>query len=174
MSVAIAAIVAVLFALMIFPVHIYNYVYVNTAEKYASINVGVFKFNLLNANTVKNKPSTISVNGKDKKMDKSVLKTNFYRLFNQICIYKIIQLGDYGVEKSSNAYVLLAQYAATTTLYKLLQINGNYCKLRNYTVINNEHDYVRYYAKAVTIVNLMVISKLLIIYLMEKLNERKT
>lgn len=174
MAVVPASIITGLFALTIFPFHIYNYVYINTAEKYASLNVGLFKFNLYNANTVKNKLNFMSVNGREKKMDQNMLKVNFYRLFNQLCIYKVVQLGDFGVEKSANAYGLLAQYAATTTLYKLLQINGNYCKLRNYTIVNNEHDFVRYYAKMVTIVNLWVVSKIFIIYLMEKLNERKT
>lgn len=173
MTVVPAGIVAALFALMIFPIHIYNYVYINTAEKYASINIGVYKFNFFNANTVKNKLNVVSVNGKDKEMDGGMLKVNFYRLFNQLCIYKIVQLGDFGVDNPSNAYALLAQYAATTALYKLIQINGNYCKLRNYTIVNSEHDCVRYYAKAVTIVNLWVVSKIFLIFLMEKLNERK-
>jgi large-conductance mechanosensitive channel len=55
-----------------------------------------------------------------------------------------------------------------------LQINGNYCKLRNYTVLNEEHSEIRYYAKAVTILNLIVVAKILFIIIMEKLHERKT
>ena len=42
--------------IFIFPIHVNNYIYINTAEKYASLNVGIFKFNFYNANTVKNKP----------------------------------------------------------------------------------------------------------------------
>lgn len=98
---------------------------------------------------------------------------NFYKIFNQLCVYKIIQLSDFGVKNQNNAYAALTQNAFTTAFYKFLQINGNYCKLRNYTVINEEHEYIRYYAKAVTIINLNVILKIFTIIIMEKLNEIK-
>lgn len=162
---------AIIFMLTIFPVHFYNYLYLNTEVKYASVNAGVYKFNLFNANTVENSPREMQINGKKKKIDVKKLSMNYYRIFNTLCIYKIIQLGDYGMQKNANAYVLLAQNALTTAIYKFLKINGNYCKLRNYTVINREHAEIRYYAKAVTILNVIVFAKILFIILREKLNE---
>ena len=164
---------AVGFLLAVFPVHVFNYVFINTTTKYASINAGVYGIRFFNANTVENNPREMQINGKKKKVDPSKLKLNFYKIFNQICIYKIVQLGDYGMQKDANAYVLLLQNGLTTAIYKFLQMNGNYGKLRNYVVLNAEHSDIRYYAKAVTVINLMVVAKILFIIIMEKINERK-
>ncbi len=170
MNIALIAVNAVLFAIMIFPIHLYNYVYINTGQQYASLNVGVYKFNFFNVNTVKNHPNEMQINGKNKKVDAKKLNKNFYKVFNSVCLYKVVQLGDYGMQKESNAYVLLAQNSLTTAIYKFIQINGNFCKLRNYTVLNQEHGEIRYYAKAVTIVNAFVLLKIILILIMEKLN----
>ena len=77
------------------------------------------------------------------------------------------------MQKMSNAYILLAQNGLTTAIYKFLQMNGNYGKFRNYTVLNAEHSEIRYYAKAVTVLNVMVLAKIFLIIIMEKINERK-
>ncbi len=53
MNVALTAVGAAVFALLIFPVHLYNYIYINTGQKYASLNVGTFGWNFFNVNTVK-------------------------------------------------------------------------------------------------------------------------
>lgn len=164
---------AALFLLAVFPVHIYNYVYVNTSLKYASLNVGAFKINFFNANTIENNPREMQINGKNKEIDMTKFKMNYYKIFNQLCIYKIVQLGDFGMQKDGNAYVLLAQNAFTNLIYKFLQMNGNYGKLRNYTVLNNEHSEIRYYLKAVTVMNAIVLTKIFFIWITEKINERK-
>lgn len=169
MGTAMVYISAALFALSVFPVHIYNYLYINTGEKYASFNAGVFFFNFYNMNTVKDKPQEMQINGKNEKIEPNKFKSVFYKIFNTLCIYKIIQLGDYGMMNENNAYVALAQSALTTALYKFIQINGNYCKLRNYSVLNQEHSEVRYYAKAVTVLNLLVVAKIILIIIKEKL-----
>ena len=175
MNEAIVYIAAAVFALTVFPIHVYNYVYVNTEEKFASANVTLFRFfRIYNINSVKNSPNEMQINGKNRKMDKDILKINFYRIFNKLCIHKIVQLSDFGVKNQDNAYVALAQNGLTTAIYKFLQINGNYCKLKNYTVLNEEHSYIRYYAKAVTVINVLVILKILLIFAMERLNEHKT
>ena len=167
-------IAAVIFLLSIFPIHIYNYIYVNTEEKYASINATAFRYiKLFNINTVKNKPNEIQMNGKNKKMDLNFFQINFYRIFNQLCIHKVVQLSDFGLKNQNNAYAALIQNGITVTAYKFLQMNGNSSKLKNYTVLNEEHSSIRYYAKAVTIINALVIIKILIIYLTEKLYEFK-
>jgi len=173
MNEAMVYLAAVGFLISVFPIYVYNYVYVNTEEKYASINVTIFRFlKLFNINTVKNSPGKMQINGKDKQLKPETLKVNFYRIFNQLCIYKVVQLSDFGMKNTNNAYVALAHNSVTTAAYKFLQINGNYTKLRNYTILNEEHSSIRYYAKAVTIINLMVIAKIALIYLMEKINER--
>lgn len=169
MGEALVYIAAASFLIFIFPVHINNYIYVNTENKYASFNVGVFKYNFYNINTVKNNFGEMQVNGKNKKLDAKKLNVRLYKIFNQLCVYKIIQLGDYGMKKDGNAYAALIQNAFTTAIYKFLQINGNYCKLRNYMIFNEEHSEIRYYAKTVTILNLAVVSKIILIIIMEKI-----
>ncbi len=161
------------FALSVFPIHIINYVYVNTGKKYASVNVGVYGINFFNINTVQDKPNHIQINGKDKKMNMSKFKLSFYKIFNMLCIFKIVQLGDYGIQGGAVPYVVLAQNCLTTAIYKFIQINGNFCKLRNYTILNQEHSEIHYYAKVVTILNLTVVAKILFLILTETLYAHK-
>ena len=165
---------AAILLISVFPVYITNYIYINTEESYASINVTAFRFiRIFNLNTVKNKPDEIQFNGKTKKLNLNAVKLKFYKIFNQICIYKVVQLSDFGMRNENNAYAALAQSSITTAAYKLLQVNGNYSKLRNYIILNEEHSEIRYYAKTVTIINLFVIAKIVLILITEKLNEIK-
>ena len=165
---------AVGFALALFPIHLYNYVYINTETKYAGLNICAYRFlRFYNANTVKNKPGEMQVNGKNIKFDPQKIKFSAYKIFNSVCIFKIVQLGDFGLAQQNNAYVVLAQNALTTAIYKFIQINGNYTKLRNYTVLNQEHEFIRYYCKAVTIINSFVVGKIILILIMEKINALK-
>ena len=95
MNVAMIIMAAAGFAISIFPIHVFNYIYVNTEEKYASINVTVFRFfRIFNINTVKNQPGKMQVNGKEKQLDYKKFRLSFYKIFNMLCIYKIIQLSD--------------------------------------------------------------------------------
>ncbi|MDE5721938.1 MAG: hypothetical protein K2I30_04265 [Clostridia bacterium] len=174
MKEAMVYIAAAGFLISVFPIYVYNYVYINTEEKYASINVTFYRYiKIMNMNTVKDKPNEMQINGKSKKVNLDLLKLNYYKIFNQMCIYKIVQLSDFGIINTNNAYAALTQSAVTTAVYKFLQVNGNYTKLRNYIVLNEEHSDIRYYAKAVTIINLLVIAKIFLIFIMEKINERK-
>ena len=171
---AMVYVAAVGFLISVFPIHVFNYIYVNTEEKYASINVTIFRFiRIYNINTVKNKPNEMQVNGKSKKINIETLKLNFYRIFNQLCIQKVVQLTDFGVKDENNAYMAVVQNGITTGAYSFLQMNGNSAKLRNYAVLNYEHSSIRYYAKAVTIINLFVITQIILVIIMEKLNELK-
>jgi hypothetical protein len=174
MNDAIVYTVTALFALIIFPVHVYNYLYLNTEIKYASINAGIYRINFFNANTVENNPGEMQINGKKKKIDPTKFSIDYYRLFNRLCIHKIVQLGDYGVRDDKKIYVFIVQNALTNAIYNFLKINGNHCKLKNYTVLNEEHSEIRYYAKAITILNIIVLIKIFSIIIMEKLNELKT
>lgn len=174
MNEAMVYISAVGFAIALFPIHLYNYIYINTERKYAGLNICAYRFlRFYNANTVENKPGEMQVNGKSVKFDPQKVKYSAYKIFNSVCIFKIVQLGDYGLAKQNNAYVVLAQNALTSAIYKFIQINGNYTKLRNYTVLNHEHEYIRYYCKAVTIINSLVIVKIISILIMERIHAYK-
>lgn len=165
---------AVGFALALFPIHFYNYIYINTESKYVGLNISAYRFlRFYNANTIEDKPGEMQVNGKSKKFDPQQMKLSAYRIFNSLCIFKVVQLGDFGLAKQNNAYFVLAQNALTTAIYKFIQINGGYTKLRNYTILNHEHEFIRYYCKVVTIINSFVVGKIFLILLWEKLNARK-
>ena len=160
---------AIGFALAIFPVHFLNYVFINTENKQASLNVTLYRFiPVYYISTLKEENDK-----KKKSFDFKVFKVRLYDIFNQLCIYKVIQLADFGIKDDKNAYIALGQNALTTLSYKFLQINGNYAKLRNYTIFNEEHSEVRYLAKMVTIMNLIVVGKIFLIYVLEKINEYK-
>ena len=166
---------AIGFAFTVMPVHLFNYVYINSEKKYASLNVCAFRFlRFYNANTVENKPGEMQVNGKNKKLNPAKIRFNAYRIFNSLCIYKIVQLGDFGLAKDANSDIALVQNALTVAIYKFIQINGNYAKLRNYTILNEEHGFVRYYCKFVTIINGIVIGKIILYLILEQLNAHKT
>ena len=171
---AMVYIAASMFLISVFPIHVFNYIYINTEEKYASINVTIFRFiRIYNINTVKNKPNEMQVNGKSKKMNIKMLKLNFYRIFNQLCIQKVVQLTDFGIKNESNAYASVVHNGITTALYSFLKVNGNSSKLRNYAILNEEHSAIRYYAKAVTIINLFVVTQIILVIILEKINELK-
>lgn len=172
MSTVLVCVTCVLFAVSVFPFHIYNYVYYNSGQKYACINVGVFKFNFFNINTVKGSPRQMQVNGSEKQITMNLIKRNLYKVFNRLCVYKIVQLTDYGLLNEDNANIALLHSAFSTAIYKFIQINGNYCKLRNYSILNGEHAQINYYAKVVTIINLIVVAKIILILISEKINEQ--
>ena len=165
---------AVGFLISVFPIHVFNYIYINTEEKYASINVTIFRFiRIYNINTVKDKPNEMQINGKSKKMNLGMLKLNLYRMFNKLCIQKVVQLTDFGTKDENGAYAAVVQNGITTAAYSFLKINENRVKLRNYVILNEEHSAIRYYAKAVTIINLFVITQIIFVIILEKLNELK-
>lgn len=161
------------FALAIFPVHIHNYVYVNTSERYASLNVSVYRyFKLLNANTIKNSIDRMQINGKDKKVDLGFIKSKSLKIFNNICFLKIVQLADFGITKDKGVYIALFQRTFTNVAYSFIEGNGGRTKLKNYTILNREHDDVFYYAKIVSVINFVVIIKILFMLIMEKIHEQ--
>ena len=111
----------------------------------------------------------MQINGKNKNVDIDIIKTNFYKFFNKLCIQKVVQLTDFGLQKDSNAYAAIIQNGITTAVYSFLKINGNSSKLKNYVIMNEEHSSIRYYAKAVTIINILVLTKILLTFLTEKI-----
>lgn len=163
---------AIGFFILLFPVHIYNYVYVNTKDSYASVNVSAYRLiRILNANTIKNSPDKMQINGKDKKFDKNLVNVNYLKIYNNLCLTKVIQLGDFGIQSDKGAYFALFQNTLSQALYAFVKVNGGRTKLKNYTVLNEEHGDVLYYAKVVGVINLLTLTKIISILILEKLNE---
>ena len=116
MNDAIVISAAVATALLLFPLHLDNYLYINVDEKYAGLNITLYRiFKIFNANTVKNSIDRMQVNGKDKKIDKSFIRSKALKIYNNLSITKIIQLGDYGVAANKGAYAAVIQNALTQT-----------------------------------------------------------
>lgn len=165
---------AIGFFIAVFPIHVFNYAYVSTEQKYASVNVSIFRLiPILNISTVKNSLTKMNVNGKDRQMNSSFISKNALKIFNNLCITKIVQLSDFGLMNSNNVYVAYVQNILTQAVYAFVRINGGKTKLRNYTLLNYEHDYISYYLKLVGVINLMTVGKIFTILLWEKLNELK-
>lgn len=163
---------AIIFLIVVFPIHIFNYVYVTTEKKYASLNVSLFRLiPIFNINTVKNSLSKMDVNGKEKKMDKSLINNNALKIFNNLCITKVVQLSDFGLQNPTNIYIAFGQNCLTQAIYAFIRINGGRVKLRNYTLFNYEHENITYYMKLVGVINLLTIGKIFTLLLWEKLHE---
>lgn len=169
MNQAIVYITAAAFSLYVFPVHVFSYVYVSTQDNYLSLNVSLFRLiPLFNFNTENR------LGGKDGKENRPKLKypSHYLNLYNKLCLTKIVQVSGFGIREQTNIYALLAQHMATQGVYSFVKINGGRTKLRNYVVINNEHNYINYYLKLVGVINLLVLLRLVIIYVWSRLNER--
>ncbi len=165
---------AIGFMFVIFPIHIFNYVYVNTQEKYASINVSAYRLiRLANVNTIKNKPDKMMINGKEKKMNLSFVKSKSLKIFNNLCLTKVIQLSDFGLMNEYSATAALVQNSLTKALYFFIKENGGKTKLKNYIVLNYNHGSVNYYLKLVGIINLLTVGKIILMLIMEKLKDVK-
>ena len=165
---------AIGFFIVVFPIHVFNYAYISTAQKYASVNVNLFRLiPVFNVNTVKNSLSKVNVNGKEKKMNSSFISKNALKIFNNLCITKIVQLSDFGLLNETNVYIAYAQNCLTQAIYAFVRINGGRVKLRNYTLLNYEHENVTYYLKLVGVINLLTVGKIFAILLWEKINEHK-
>ena len=169
---------AILFSICVFPVHVVCYAYATTAEKYASINVTAFRlFTVINKNTDMLKDFSlkryIGESGDDDKKGKIITPENWLKLFNKLCIVKIVQLCDYGIRDPQNVYAALAGSTITDIAYAFIRINGGKTKLSYQTVLNYEHSDINYYLKLTGIINVFTILKMLAIFLWGKLNERK-
>lgn len=166
---------AAAFIIYIFPVHVYTYVYVTTQKGYINLNVSLFKFIPLYKGHFKLKPSFKDIKPLFKNDGGLKLKypSHYIDLYNKLCITKIIQVGDFGIQNEDNVYLALAQNSLTQALYTFVKVNGGRTKLKNYVVLNNEHDYISYCLKLVGVINLIVLIRVFIVYFWSVLNERK-
>lgn len=165
--------VAAALALLLFPLRLDNYIYINKDERYLSLNVALYRIiRIFSLNTVKNSPDKMSVNGRDKRIDSSFLKSNALKIFNNLTLLKVIELGDYGTAGEVGAYAAAAQNALCGALFSFIRGNGGKTKLRNYIILNQEHSNVLQYVKISGVINALGAIKLLIILFAEKLHER--
>lgn len=175
MSEALVYISAIVFLIAVFPVHIIGYVYVSSAEKYASVNVTLYRlFTILNFNT--EKPPEQDDKDKDEDKDDGKSKNlmtpqNWLKIFNKLCITKIVQLGDYGLQNTDNAYVALANKTLTDAVYTFVKVNDGKTKLKNFSVLNYEHADVNYYLKLAGVINIITLTRLIITFIWGKINE---
>lgn len=134
------------------------------------MNVCVYRYiKLININTVKNKPNHMMVNGKDKEVDLSHVKANALGVIKRLQIFKIIQLGEYGIMNDVNPYVALIQRFASNGIYGTLIYSGSYAKLKNYTILNQSGAHLRYYAKIEIAVNALSVINIIIYLISEKI-----
>jgi hypothetical protein len=148
---------------------------VNTREKYASVNVTAYRYlKILNVNTVKNSIAKMQINGKEENIQISNAPPYAYKIFNNVCITKIIQLADFGLQGEINGYLSLAQINLTKALYLFVKANGGKTKLKNYVILNYDHDFINYYLKVVGVINLIVVFKIILVLIMEKIKNVKT
>lgn len=164
------------FAISVLPVHVYSYAYICSADGQAEVTSSLYKlipiFGLkLNYHNIQK----LASRDKDSanKNDGGGTNFNLLEIYNKLCILKIIQLSDFGLQSGIGAYAALAQSWLTELLYAFVKCNGGKTKLRNYVVLNREHDNIVYYIKIVGVINLITLSRLFIVYLWGKLNERK-
>lgn len=170
---ALSVVIFIVFVTVLFPLHVDNYIYINSSDHYAGVNVLLYRFiRVFNINTIKDSFDKMQINGKDKKIDADVagvLKSNALKIYNNITFTKIVQLGDYGIASNGGAYAAAAQHALTQVIYSFVVLNGGRSKLKNYIVLNKEHDNIIYYAKISGVINLLSIMKIILILIMEKI-----
>jgi hypothetical protein len=158
------------FAIAIFPLHICNYVYVDKAERYASLNVTAYRyFKIANINTVKNSLNKMQINGKESSLGGKLMLKNANVIFNNLCLLKIVQLCDVGINDGNNANFALIQNKLSNIIYTYIELSGGKTKLKNYEILNYTHDNIHYYLKIVGVVNIIVILKIIFKSALEKL-----
>ena len=157
---------ASLFFVSVLPVYLSVYTYADLDDKYAQANFYVYGIKFLNVNTEEG--GKMQINGKDMQFDLPSFLKSFRAVVNHLCIFRITQLGDYGLEKERNAYIALAQCGFTFPAYSYISCTGSRCRLKNYVVFSNAHGNVRYGAKAVCVINLISALKILLVIFMEK------
>ena len=159
-----------LFFVTVLPVYVSVYVYGDTQTKYASVNFCLYRaIRFMNMNTEED--GKLIINGKEAKMNPALAVRDGKIEFDNLCIFKIVQLSDFGLLNDGNAYFALLQSAATFPLYSYISKKGSYCKLKNYVILNAEHKSIKYGAKVVSVINLITALKILFILLLEKMNE---
>jgi hypothetical protein len=159
-----------LFFIAIFPIKLTNYIYFNSRQGYASINVRLYSIlNIFNASTIKNSLNRMIVNGRERRLQSNLKQATYFKIIKAVHITKLIQLKDAGLKSNTSVVAALSHNALTNYAYGLLQAKNPYTKLGNYVVYNHEHDSFNYIAKVSIAVNIIIIAKIAFYILMEKI-----
>lgn len=171
MGVAIIYLSAIIFLLCIFPVYVFNYVGIFSEQNKLEIAVSLYKiipiYNFKKKITI----SDLKLFGGNK--PKLTYPKHYLALYNKLCLTKIIQFADFGLQSQASAYLAITQNASTQAIYALIQNSGGKTKLRNYLLLNEAHGEANYLLKVVGVVNLITLLKVVFIYLRSLINERK-
>lgn len=157
-----------LFFVSVLPVYVSVYAYADTGKKYASANFCLYRiFRFLNVNTEED--GRIMINGKEAGINPAAAVRDGKIALDNLCVFKIIQLSDFGLGSEKSAYAALLQSAVTFPLYSYIDKSGSACKLKNYVILNAEHSEIKYCAKAVSVINLVAALKILFVLLTERI-----
>ncbi len=161
-----------LFLLCLLPVYTSVYLYADAGRAYFSVDAYLWRFiHPLQLSTADD--GGMRLNGGDLNIGPVAATRAAKVAFDNLCLFKLVQLSDFGLKSGAAAYAALFQRAATFALYKYAELSGSRCKLRNYAVFNAEHGNVVWCGKAVCAVNVVAAAKLLICVLREIGNEDK-
>lgn len=157
-----------LFFVSVLPVYVSVYAYADSSKKYASANFCLYRvFRFLNVNTEED--GKIMINGKEAGINPALAARDGKIAFDNLCVFKVIQLSDFGLGSDMGAYAALLQSVVTFPLYSYIEKSGSACKLKNYVILNAEHSDIKYCAKVVSVVNLVAAFKILFILLTERI-----
>lgn len=160
----------ILFFLSVFPINLYGYAYISSTNKFASFQLSAYKIIPI-VNKQINNHSVLQFNNKGKFVLKNPKRIK--KIFNKICITKIIQLSEFGVQNGNLATLAIMQYGVTHTFYDYLKDASN-TKTVSTVIFNAEHNEFNYCVKIVGVINLFSFLSLLIIYFWSCINERKS
>ena len=159
-----------LFFFSVLPVYVSVYAYADSGQKYASANFCLYR--ALRFLSVDNdEGGKLRINGKAAGFNPATALRNGKIVFDNLCVFKVIQLSDFGLQSEAGAYAALAQSAVAFPVYSYISKKGSTCKLKNYVILNEEHGNIKYSAKVVSVINLIAALKILFILLLERVNE---
>lgn len=159
-----------LFAVALLPLYATVYIYADSGSRYVSANVYLWRvFRPVCISTAED--GKMQFNGKEIKFTPAAALKAGKALIDNLCLFKFVQLCDFGLQSHYGAYLALFQRMAALPLYEYLTVTGSSCRLKNYTVLNAEHGHVIYCGKAACAVNIVAAVKILISVLRESRNE---
>ena len=157
-----------LFFVSVLPVYVSVYAYADSGKKYASANFCLYRiFRFLNVNTEED--GRIMSNVKEAGINPAASVRDGKIALDNLCVFKIIQLSDFGLGSEKSAYAALLQSAVTFPLYSYIDKSGSACKLRHYVVLNAEPSEIKYCAEAVRVIHTVVALQLAVVLVMGRI-----
>ena len=161
----------IIFTVLILPMHFYNYLYISSEDKFAAYNLKLYKYiPVIRISTIKNHPMKMDINGNESGISAKYFNHRVLEIAKRLSILKIVQLGDYGSQKTTSLSVALLQHTITETVYGMMHYADNNIKLKNYSIINEESSSVHYCLKVVNSMNLLSLISIMVLMARGKLN----